>query len=98
MLYIRLCFDRPGTTDLREQHRAAHRAYFQPNLGDGAMPRLVQAGPLCIDDTNDTNLGSFMILEANSLADVQRFHDGDPFTRVGLYDKVFLHRWDRHIA
>lgn len=98
MLYIRICFDKAGTTELRETHRAAHRAYFKPNLEDGADVRLVQAGPMCVSDQDDTNLGSFMILEANNLADVQRFHDGDPFTQVALYDKVFIHRWDKHIG
>ncbi|HZZ13410.1 MAG TPA: YciI family protein [Paraburkholderia sp.] len=98
MLYIRMCFDKSGTTELREMHRAAHRAYFKPNLEAGAHVRLVQAGPMCVSDDDDTNLGSFMILEAPSLADAQRFHEGDPFTQVGLYETVFIHRWDRHIG
>lgn len=98
MLYIRLCFDRVGTTELREQLRAEHRAYFKPNLQADAMPHLIQAGPLCVSDSDDTNLASFMILEAASLEDVARFHNGDPFTLAGLYDKVYIHRWDRHIS
>lgn len=97
MLYIRLCFDKPGTTELREQLRADHRAYFKPNLLADAVPHLVQAGPLCVSDNDDTNLASFMILEATSLDEVVRFHDGDPFTKAGLYDSVYIHRWDRHI-
>ncbi|NMM04090.1 YciI family protein [Paraburkholderia sp. RP-4-7] len=98
MLYVRICFDKPGTTELREMHRAAHRAYFKPNLEAGADVRLVQAGPMCVSDQDDTNLGSFMILEADSLAAAQRFHEGDPFTQVGLYGQVFIHRWDRHVG
>ncbi len=97
MLYVRLCFDKPGTTELREQLRADHRAYFKPNLQADVMPHLVQAGPLCVSDDDDTNLASFMILEAASLDEVTRFHDGDPFTQAGLYDKVYIHRWDQHI-
>ncbi|MFM0168239.1 YciI family protein [Paraburkholderia sediminicola] len=97
MLYVRLCFDKLGTAELREQLRADHRAYFKPNLLTDAVPHLVQAGPLCVSDNDDTNLASFMILEATSLDEVVRFHDGDPFTKAGLYDRVYIHRWDRHI-
>ena len=98
MLYIRLCIDKPGSSELRELHRADHRAYLKPNLSEDAAVRLVQAGPLCISDSDDTNLASFMIIEAPSLEEVERFHKGDPFTAADLYDKVYIHRWDRHIS
>jgi uncharacterized protein len=97
MLYIRLCIDKPGTTELRESVRAEHRAYFKPNLSEDAALRLVQAGPLCVSDNDDTNLASFMVIEAASIEEVEAFHQGDPFTVAGLYDKVIIHRWDRHI-
>ncbi len=98
MLYIRICFDRPGLGDKRNALRAAHRAYFQPNLEEGARVRLLQAGPLCIDDHDDTNLGSFMMLEAPSLEDAVAFHDGDPFTIADMFERASVHRWDRHIG
>ena len=97
MLYIRLCIDKSGSTELRNRLRPEHRAYFQPNLQPGAAVRLVQAGPLCIGDSDD-NLGSFMILEAPSLADAQRFHDDDPFTKAGLFATAHVHRWDKHVG
>jgi hypothetical protein len=98
MLYIRLCFDKPGTTELRDQIRAEHRAYFKPNLESTAKLRLVQAGPLCVSDTDDTNLASFMIIDAANREEVVAFHEGDPFTIAGLYEKVYIHRWDRHVG
>jgi uncharacterized protein YciI len=92
MLYIRLCFDKPGTIALRDQHRASHRAY----LASGVV-KLVQAGPL-MDDKNEKNVASLMIVEANSLDEVQRFHDNDPFTKADLFGEVRIHRWDKHIG
>lgn len=98
MLYLRICFDRPGTGDQRNEIRAAHRAYFQPNLLNDAEVRIIQAGPMCVADDSDENIGSFMILEAPSKEKAKAFHDNDPFTLAGLFDRVELCRWDRHIG
>ena len=98
MLYLRICFDKPGLNEKRDAFRAAHRAYFQPNLQPDAEVRIVQAGPMCAEDESGRNIGSFMILEAPSLAEAQRFHDNDPFTAEGLFDRVDLCPWDRHIG
>jgi uncharacterized protein YciI len=92
MLYVRLCVDKPGTDKLRNLHRSAHREYLASGIA-----KLVQAGPLVSsDDTKD--VGSFMVVEADSLAAVQRFHDNDPFTVAGLFEDVRIHRWDKHVG
>ena len=94
---LRICFDQPGAADLRNRLRAAHRAYLVPFNAAGSATRLVQAGPICVGDADDTNLGSFMIIEAASLASAQALHDGDPFTIGGLFDRSFVHRCDKYI-
>jgi len=91
MLYLRLCLDKPGALALREEHRASHRAYLQSGAG-----KIVQAGPLLGDDNQ--MIGSMMILEADSVDEVRRFHEGDPFTKAGLFNHVQILRWDRHIG
>lgn len=93
MLYIRMCFDKPNSGELRERLRPEHRAY----LRSGTIT-LVQAGPLCVSDTDDANLASFMIVEADSHDQVLRFHENDPFTSGGLYGEVHIHRWDKHFG
>ncbi|QCP52490.1 YciI family protein [Trinickia violacea] len=98
MLYIRLCFDKAGQLELRESTRAEHRAYVMPILAPTSVPRLVQGGPLCVSDADDTNIASFMILEADNIEQVKRFHEGDPFTKAGLYEQVYIHRWDKHVG
>jgi uncharacterized protein YciI len=93
MLYVRLCFDKPNSGALRERLRPEHRAY----LRSGAI-KLVQAGPLCVGDTDSTNLASFMVVEADSRDQVLRFHENDPFTMGGLYGDVHIYRWDKHFG
>ncbi|AEG51622.1 YCII-related protein [Sphingobium chlorophenolicum L-1] len=92
MLYLRMCFDKPDMLALREEHRQAHRAY----LASGVV-KLLQAGPMMSDDDSH-NIGSFMVVEADDLQTVKKFHDEDPFTKAGLFDEVRICHWDRHIG
>lgn len=98
MLYLRICFDKPESGAIRDELRMTHREYLKPFLEAGKGVRILQAGPMCINDTDDRNLGSFLIVEADSVQEVQAFHDGDPFTKAGIFDDVRLVRWDRHIV
>ena len=98
MYYLRICFDKPGIGEIRNHFRKAHRDYLKPFVEEGQTVLIVMAGPMCISDTDDTNLGSFMILEASSLAHVKAFHNSDPFTLRGIFDRVEIVRWDRHIG
>ncbi|MDB5576360.1 MAG: YCII-related protein [Bradyrhizobium sp.] len=91
MLYLRLCLDKADALALREQHRADHRAYLQSGIA-----AIVQAGPLL--GIEGQMVGSMIILEAGSMDEVERFHEGDPFTKVGLFDQVHMLQWDRHIG
>lgn len=91
MLFLRLCLDRSDSPDLRTAHRDDHRAY----LASGAAS-IVQAGPL-LDDSGQM-IGSLIIVEADDIDDVRRFHEEDPFTRAGLFETVLLSRWDEHIG
>jgi len=92
MLCIRLCFDKPGVDALRDEHRAAHRAY----LASGVV-KVVLAGPLMTDD-NKKNIASFMVVDVDNLEQARRFHEGDPFTKAGVFGQSFVHIWDKHIG
>ena len=98
MLYLRVCFDKPDSSALRASERLAHRTYIASFLPEGGYVRVVQAGPMCGTDTDDTNVGSFMVVEADSIEAAQRFHNEDPFTKAGLFSRADLVRWDRHIG
>lgn len=99
MLYLRICFDNKDAGGLRDELRKTHREYIGAYVGaakDGIQ--VVQAGPMCVGDDTSKNLGSFLIIEANSLEDVVRFHENDPFTRANLFERADVVRWDRHIG
>lgn len=76
----------------------AHAEHYKPFISPGQSVHLVHAGPMCVSDDDDTNLGSFMIVEADSIAQVQAFHEGDPFTLEGIFGRVDICRWDLHIG
>jgi len=98
MFYLRSCFDKAGIGDIRNQFRASHREYLKPFVDGGKTVRIIMAGPMCVSDTDDTNLGSFMVLEAQSIENVETFHRNDPFTLRGVFGRVDIVRWDRHIG
>ncbi len=98
MLYLRLSLDKPGSLDLRVKVRPEHRAYLDRHLTPETAVRVVEGGPLVTSDTDPTNHGSFMILEAKSHADVVAFHEGDPFTKAGLYETTQIIQWNRTIG
>jgi hypothetical protein len=86
VLYLRLCFDRAGSTELRE----ARRTYIESHVSgdEPAKAKVILAGPLCVSDSDETNVASMMIVEAGSLDVVLEFHDRDLFTVNGLYERA----------
>jgi uncharacterized protein YciI len=98
MLYLRICFDKKDGAALRGELIHRHREYVATHLGDDKAIKVVQGGPMCVGDDITNNLGSFLVVEAQSLADVQHFHDNDPFTLANLFERSDVVRWDRHIG
>lgn len=91
MLFLRLCLDKSDGGGLRQVHRDDHRAYLASSAAS-----IFQAGPLL--DGDGRMIGSLIIVDADDIDDVRRFHDDDPFTRAGLFETVLLSRWDKHIG
>ncbi len=99
MLYIRICFDRKDVGELRTKMLKSHREYIGSYVGAAKNGvKVVQGGPMCAGDYPSSNIGSFLVVEANSFEVALRFHEADPFTRAGLFDDPKIVRWDRHIG
>ena len=68
MLYLRICFDKQGGSDLRAQHVKRHREYIGSHVG---APRggieVVQGGPMSASDDLSQQIGSFLVVEAASI-------------------------------
>lgn len=97
MLWAVYCIDKPNTAATRDQYLQVHRDYL-----DTAMSYLFFSGPLQTDDAG-ASLGSLFILNAQSRDEAQRFVDGEPFNKVGVFEKVTIHRmrkgrFNAHIA
>lgn len=97
MLYLRICFDKQDTS-IRAQALKGHREYIASYLAGRDDIKVVQGGPMCLDDDLSKNVGSFLVIEAPSLEAAERFHNNDPFSQAGLFERADVVRWDRHIG
>jgi uncharacterized protein len=84
-LFTLTCLDKANSLDLRMAERPAHLAYLE-NFTDSVK----LAGPL-LHDTDNSPIGSHLILEMASLAEVQAFAAGDPYAVAGLFETSTIH-------
>ena len=91
MFYIIHALDKPGQTQTRLENYADHKSY----LSSASIKTLV-SGPL-LDDDGETMIGSFFLLEADSKEDVIRFNANDPFARIGLWQSVSIHAFNKRV-
>ena len=87
MPYMILLTDKPGQGDLRARTRAVHLEYLDANKA-----RILAAGAL-IEDDGSGGSGSLYIVDTEDRAEAQRFLEGDPFHKVGLFGQVTVSRW-----
>ena len=84
MLFVLHAVDKPDHGHVRKANMDAHVAYLRTN-----PVRLVLAGPLL--DPEGAPVGSMLIVDAESLAEVARFTQEDPYTKAGLFGQVQIH-------
>ncbi|AMJ61121.1 YciI family protein [Bosea sp. PAMC 26642] len=89
MLFAIHCLDQPDGPALRKAHYDAHQAYLKQ-----VQVRLVIAGPL-EDSAGTTAIGSFLLIEANSVEDAVAFNQGDPFFKAGVWQRVDINRFNK---
>jgi uncharacterized protein len=85
MHFVIHCLDKQDALQVRLTNYEAHKAYL------GAAPvRILVSGPLLAPD-HETMIGSFFLVEAETQAEVQAFHDADPFKKGGVWERVSIH-------
>jgi len=84
MQFVIYCVDKPGAIDLRMATRPAHLAYIDTKPVD-----IILAGPL-LDDAGGMR-GSLFVVEADDIGQAQRFSEGDPYRKAGLFERIELH-------
>ena len=82
MPFLIVATDKPDSSDLRQQTRAAHLAYLAENAD-----RLVLAGAQWTDDAQ-TAVGSVLVLDVDTREDAEAFAAADPYAQAGLFASV----------
>jgi uncharacterized protein YciI len=88
MLFMVLCYDKPGSVTLRMETRAAHLSYLQD-----AGERVKLAGPLMSSDEKSEPIGSLILIDGASEMAVKLFAENDPYNTAGLFEKVEIREW-----
>jgi uncharacterized protein YciI len=94
MYYVIHCIDHAYAAATRHKRMSDHKAY----LARADLPvRILVSGPL-VRDGSEEPIGSFFLVEATDRDAVNRFRDGDPFKRAGIWEQedvdAFLKRQD----
>jgi uncharacterized protein YciI len=79
--------DYAASKRMREQLFPEHRTYVRQS---GAV-KMVHGGPLY--DEAEQSIGSCLILEADSSADVAKWLSAEPFFNAGLFAITSVDRW-----
>lgn len=76
-----------NSTELRDEHRPAHREYLGGFLGEGAV-RLLASGPTPAND------GALLIFAVESEAALHEVLANDPFQKVGGVGSATVTEWN----
>ena len=91
MLFVIHCLDKPGVSETRNAHMAAHRDYT------AAVPiRILLSGPLT-DDGGGTVIGSFFLVDAADRAEVEAFQKNDPLFAAGIWKSTAVHAFSKRV-
>lgn len=82
--FLMRCLHHPGMAERRDRVRPEHRAWVGSG-GQGLVSVLI--GSALLGEDGDS-IGNFGILEARSMADAQRFAQGDPFAGAGIVSAI----------
>jgi uncharacterized protein len=87
MPYVIETYDKPDHQHLRQATRTEHLAYLAENKN-----KLLACGAKLSDDGGDGG-GSLYIVDTEDRAEAEALIDGDPFTKVGLFERRTITRW-----
>jgi uncharacterized protein YciI len=92
MLFVATCTDKPDSMDLRLSTRPAHLAYL---TGLGTK---VKAGGALLSADRQAVLGSMLILEGETEADIGKILADDPYAQAGLFAEVDVKPWRQAVG
>jgi uncharacterized protein YciI len=92
MLFVATCTDKPDHMPMRLETRPAHLAYLN---GLGAR---VKAGGALLTPDQKSVVGSLLILEGESEAEIAGWLADDPYARAGLFASVDVKPWRQAVG
>lgn len=95
MLFVIHALDHDDGLPTRLANYDAHKAYLASH-GDPRC-KMVMSGPLVKDD-GETMTGSMFLVDAQSRADVERFHNNDPFKKAGVWAQTAITAFLRRVG
>lgn len=84
-------WDKPNTTQLRQDNRPAHLDFLCENAS-----KLLACGAK-LDDEGANASGSVYIVDVETREEAEAFLAQDPFSQVGLPEKVNIVRWRKAV-
>lgn len=84
MLFVVTLLDRPGAGALRDATSAAHRDFVSTHAA-----RMLLGGPLT-DESGTRNIGSLIILAAETEAEARAFLAQEPYCKAGVFEQAIL--------
>lgn len=87
--FVIVCKDKPNSAEIRQRLMPQHMEH----LGRAGAVRLVLGGATTADGSDDMN-GACLVVQAPSAAEARGFADADPFARAGLFEEVYVRRWN----
>jgi hypothetical protein len=81
-MYAIICYDRPESAALRDQHRAAHQEFLKIHSS-----RIVFGGPLK-DTAEGPSNGALLVVDCKTREEAEALIGADPFKRGGVYQSV----------
>ncbi len=88
MHYVLYCLDKPNAQELRLQTRGAHLDYVK---GSGDRVRI---GGALLGEDGKSMVGSLIVVEAESLEEVEAWAKNDPYREAGVFESVDIRPWN----
>jgi uncharacterized protein YciI len=92
MLFVATCTDKPDSAALRMANRPAHLDYL-----NGLGPK-VRAGGALLSSDRQSVVGSLLILEGESEAEILAVLAKDPYALAGLFASVDVKPWRQAVG
>ena len=81
-MYAIICFDRPDSAPLRNEHRGAHLQFLEANA-----QKIVFGGPLKAAPDSESS-GAIIVVSCATRKEAEALIGADPFYRGGVYESV----------